>query len=167
MGSLNSAALIAAMRSGLKNQPASLAKRPMSNQTSLVGDRQLPVEGRTITPIQGVKGGYDVSYGGNSVGQLLRGGPNGQFHPSGAAPIPSVTQPYRPPPMTPQMQPPGVAMQLGGGGGGAQLGGMPGMQPQRQYTPNPFQQQMITAQRVRNGPIMVGAPTPRGGLQYG
>lgn len=53
--------------------------------TSLVGDTELPLEGRTF--VQKGKGIYDVLYNGQDVGDLVPGGPNGRFVASGA-PIP-------------------------------------------------------------------------------
>jgi hypothetical protein len=139
------------MRSG-----AFLAQQPTSSQTSLVGDRQLATEGRTITPIQGVRGGFNVAYNGNNVGQLLRGGKNGRFVGNGA-PIPQ--------PLMGQSQMPGP-MRIGGQGGGMRIGGGGGMaQPPRQYAANPFQQQMMQAQMLRR-PIAQAAPPPMGGVGY-
>lgn len=131
--------LMMALR-GMQQRPQGQLVNPLtSNQTSLVGDRQLPTQGRTITPIQGVKGGYNVAYDGRMVGQLLRGGPNGRFVSNGA------------PIARPLMQAPAQGLPSGP----PQGQGMP--QAPRQYAPNPFQQQMMQAQALRQ---------PRG-LQYG
>lgn len=143
---INTQQFIQALRSqGFAASPnARLATPRTSNETSLVGDKELPVQGRTITPIQGIRGGYNVSIDGNSVGQLLRGGPNGRFVGNGAA-IPGVLRsPQGSPQMTPNQPMNGPTMQLGGGGG---------MPPPRQYAPNPFQQQMMQAAAIRNRPI--------------
>lgn len=56
-----------------------------SSTTSLVGDTELPIEGRSIVSRGG--GTYDVLYNGQQVGQLVRGGANGRFLPNGN-PIP-------------------------------------------------------------------------------
>lgn len=114
-------------------QAARLVTPRTSSETSLVGDRQIPIQGRTITPIQGVRGGFDVAIDGNSVGQLLRGGPNGRFVSNGAA----IAAP---------------ALQPGQMGTRSLTPNAPPMQ-QRQYAPNPFQQQMMQAQMLRNRPI--------------
>lgn len=118
-----------------------LATPRTSNETSLVGDRQLPVQGRTITPIQGLRGGYSVALDGQPIGNLYRGGPNGRFVGNGT-PIPGVLK-------SPQSLQQGAMVRMP-----QQLGGGVGIQqPQRQYAPNAFQQQMMQAQAIRNRPI--------------
>lgn len=102
-------------------------------ETSLVGNVQLPVAGRTITQLPG-RGNYDVSYNGSSVGTLRRGGPNGIFQSNGATIQRGLN-------LQPQ-QPPGQPTQLGAVGATS-----------RQYAPNMFQQQMMQAQAIRNRPI--------------
>lgn len=138
------------LANAMRQPQQKLAQAPTSGQTSLVGNRQLPVDGRSIIDLG--RGNYDVQYGGQSVGRLSRGGPNGRFTPSGNVPIPQ--------PLMQQSQTP-MAMQLGGGGMGQQLGGMQ-QAPQRQYAPNPFQQQQQQAQMLRR-PIMTQAPTMANG----
>ncbi len=66
--------------------------------TSLVGDMQLPVAGRTF--VQKGKGLYDVLYDGVDVGDLTPGGRGGRFVGNGAA-IPQ--------PIAPMMMPPTAA----------------------------------------------------------
>lgn len=71
-----------------------------SPTTSVVGDTDLPIEGRRIVARTGGRGGrgtFDVFYGDTDVGDLVRGGPNGRFLPNGA-PIP---QPMPKPAMGP------------------------------------------------------------------
>lgn len=60
--------------------------------TSLVGDSDLPVAGRTIIPKQGSTTSFDVLYDGVDVGDLIRGGANGRFLANGA-PIPQLSAP--------------------------------------------------------------------------
>lgn len=66
-----------------------------SPTTSLVGDTQLPIAGRTIVPRQGSRTTFDVFYDGNDVGDLVRGGPNGRFIRTGE--IPTLVQKTQPP----------------------------------------------------------------------
>lgn len=62
----------------------------MQQQTSLVGDTELPVDGRNIVPVG--RGRYQVFYGDQLVGDLVPGGKNGRFVGNGAA-IPAITGP--------------------------------------------------------------------------
>lgn len=63
--------------------------------TSLVGDTDLPIAGRTIVPRAGSRTTFDVLYNGQDVGDLVRGGPNGRFI-GGGAPIPQPMAPEQP-----------------------------------------------------------------------
>lgn len=67
--------------------PALTSGNPLPPQTSLVGDTELPIEGRRIVPRNGSRTTYDVFYGDVDVGDLVRGGRNGRFIANGA-PIP-------------------------------------------------------------------------------
>lgn len=60
-----------------------------SSTTSLVGDTELPIDGRRIVSRNGSKDTFDVFYGDTDVGDLVRGGANGRFLPNGA-PIPQA-----------------------------------------------------------------------------
>lgn len=137
---------------GAGRTPGALTPQPGSNESSLVGDRQLPTSNRTIKDLG--RGYYDVSYGGNSVGVLRPGGSNGRFVGNGAPIARPLAQPIQQ-------------------AGPQQLGGQPGMQlggqqsgPPRQYAPNPFQGQMAQADMIRNRPIKTAQMAPQqGGLQ--
>lgn len=64
-----------------------------SSTTSLVGDTELPIEGRRIVSRNGSKDTFDVFYGDTDVGDLVRGGANGRFVSNGAAiptPVPKT-----------------------------------------------------------------------------
>lgn len=67
------------------------AQQLADQETSLVGDTELPVYGRRFVPVGG--GRYKVFYGDQEVGDLVPGGNNGRFIGNGTA-IPS------PPPMS-------------------------------------------------------------------
>lgn len=75
--------------------------------TSLVGDTELPVEGRNVVHRGG--GTYDVFYGDKQVGTLVRGGRNGRFLSNGA----EIPQPQKIQPISQPTAPPTTATASG------------------------------------------------------
>lgn len=71
--------------------PALTTGQPAAPTTSLVGDTELPIEGRRI--VDRGRGNYDVFYGDTQVGTLVKGGKNGRFKGNGATiPQPAPVQ---------------------------------------------------------------------------